>query len=182
MANPADISTLAWVADEVSKSLESSGKALKRYLKDTEAARGTDLASVDDGQLRLARQHIHQAVGALEMVGYGHAAMVLKGMEAVVQQFVAHPERCDRDSAKVVERAGFALTEYLGQVLAGRPVSPLSLFPQYKEVQELARGRGARLRARGAHPARPWRAARDAQGQRARGRRAQPGEPGAGPG
>ncbi|ARU05258.1 hypothetical protein CCO03_11720 [Comamonas serinivorans] len=137
-ASPTDISALAWVADEVTKSLESSGKALKRYLKDTEAARGTDLASVDDGQLRLARQHIHQAVGAMEMVGYGHAAMVLKGMEAVVQQFVAHPDRCDKAAVKAVERAGFALTEYLGQVLAGRSVSPLTLFPQYKDVQELA--------------------------------------------
>ncbi len=33
------------------------------------------------------------------------------------------------DSAAIIERASFALIEYLEGVLAGQPVSPVALFP-----------------------------------------------------
>ena len=40
--------------------------------------------------------------------------------------------------ADTIEHASFALLDYLGRLLAGKPVSPLALFPQYRAVQELA--------------------------------------------
>ena len=80
-------------------------------------ARGSDMASVDGGQLRIARQQLHQAVGALEMVGLGAPAQVLRSMEAAVQKFIERPELCNEAAAAKVERAGFALTEYLEGVL-----------------------------------------------------------------
>ncbi|QJW83568.1 hypothetical protein HK414_03815 [Ramlibacter terrae] len=61
---------MAWVLDELRKSLESASSALRRFVRDAQMARGEDMASVDAGQLRIARQHMHQAVGALEMVGW----------------------------------------------------------------------------------------------------------------
>ena len=60
-------------------------------------------------------------------------------MEAAVQKFVQHPEQCSQDAATKIERASFALTEYLEGVLADKPVSAVSLFPQYRDVQELVR-------------------------------------------
>ena len=133
-----DLGPLAWVLDELRKSLESASSALRRFVRDASAARGQDMASVDAGQLRIARQHMHQAVGALEMVGLGAPAHMLRAMEAAVAKFVERPELCNEAASAKVERAGFALTEYLEVLLLGKPVSPVSLFPQYKDVQELA--------------------------------------------
>jgi chemosensory pili system protein ChpA (sensor histidine kinase/response regulator) len=133
-----DLGPLAWVLEELRKSLDGATKALRRFVRDADLARGSDLAAIDGSQLRIARQQLHQAVGALEMVGLGAPASVLKAMEAVVQKFVLRPELCNEDAAAKVERASFALTEYLESVLVGKSVSPIALFPQYREVQELA--------------------------------------------
>ena len=144
-----DLGPLAWVLDELRKSLDGAAKALKRFVRDAEAAVGSDLAALDASQLRIARQQLHQAVGALEMVGLAEPALVLRAMEAAVQKFVQQPEQCTQDAAARIERASFALSEYLEGVLADKPISPVSLFPQYREVQEL-------VRADRIHPADLW--------------------------
>src|SRR6478735_458784 len=133
-----DLGPLAWVLDDRRKSLESASSALRRFVRDAAQARGEDMASIDTGQLRLARQHMHQAVGALEMVGMSAPAHMLRGMEAAAQKFIERPELCTEAASQKVERAGFALTEYLEALLGGKGVSALSLFPQYKDVQELS--------------------------------------------
>jgi chemosensory pili system protein ChpA (sensor histidine kinase/response regulator) len=133
-----DLGPLAWVLDELRKSLDSATKALKRYVRDAELAKGSDLNSADASQLRIARQQMHQSVGALEMVGFAAPATVLRGMEAAVQKFVAKPELCDDAAAAKVERASFALLGYLEALLNGKSPVAVELFSQYAEVQELA--------------------------------------------
>ena len=64
-----DLSTLAWVHDELRRSLESAHKSLRRYLKEAEAVSGSDVDAVDPAVLRAARAQLHQGVGALEMIG-----------------------------------------------------------------------------------------------------------------
>lgn len=132
-----DLGPLAWVLDELRKSLESASSAMRRFVRENAQARGEDMASVDNGHLRIARQHMHQAVGALEMVGLGAPAHILRAMEAATQKFIERPELCNETATAKVDRAGFALTEYLEALLGGKKVSPLSLFVQYKEVQDL---------------------------------------------
>ena len=144
-----DLGPLAWVLDELRKSLETASSALRRFVRDAETARGSELGSVDSGQLRIARQQLHQALGALEMVGLSAPGQVLRAMESAVQRFIEHPELCSEGSAVKVERAGFALTDYLEGLLHGKQVSSVALFPQYRDVQELA---GADR----AHPADLW--------------------------
>lgn len=144
-----DLGPLAWVLDELRKSLDGAAKALKRFVREAEAARGSDLAALDANQLRIARQQLHQAVGALEMVGLAGPALVLRAMEGAVQKFIQQPEQCSQDAAAKIERASFALTEYLEGVLADKPVSAVSLFPQYRDVQQL-------VRADRVHPADLW--------------------------
>jgi chemosensory pili system protein ChpA (sensor histidine kinase/response regulator) len=135
-----DLGPLAWVLDELRKSLDGASKALRRFVRDAELARGNDLAELDASQLRIARQQLHQAVGALEMVGLGAPAKVLRAMEALAQKFVQRPELCSDDAANKVERASFALTEYLESVLKGRQTSAVALFPQYRDVMDLVGG------------------------------------------
>lgn len=133
-----DLGPLAWVLDELRKSLEGAVKAMRRFVRDAEVARQSDLAALDAGSLRIARQQLHQACGALEMVGMGPPALVLRSMETAVQKFVQRPETCSDEAAAVIERASFALIEYLETVLAGKAVSPVALFPQYRDAQALA--------------------------------------------
>ncbi|MCW5669940.1 MAG: Hpt domain-containing protein [Hydrogenophaga sp.] len=145
----ADLGPLAWVFEELRKSLDGANKAIKRFVRETELSRNNDLEAVDPGSLRLARQQLHQAVGALEMVGLTSPAQVLRAMEAAVQRFVQRPNTCTEEAAGKVERASFALIEYLEAVLNNKPIQPVALFAQYREVQELAA-------AERVHPADLW--------------------------
>lgn len=133
-----DLGPLAWVLDELRKSLGGAVKSMRRFLREVEQAHESDLASLDAGSLRIARQQLHQASGALEMVGMAPTALVLRAMESAVQKFVQRPELCSDEAAATIERASFALIEFLESVLAGKPVSPVALFPQYRDVQTLA--------------------------------------------
>ena len=144
-----DLGPLAWVLHELCRSLEAANKALKRFAKDTEAGRSSDLAAADVALLRIARQYFHQTLGALEVVGLAEPALLLRAMEAAVQKFVQHPELCSQDAVAKIEYASFALTEYLEGVLADKQFSAVSLFPQYRNVQEL-------VRAGRIHPADLW--------------------------
>ncbi len=133
-----DLSALAWVHDELRRSLETSHKALRRHLKESEALGDSDVDVVDPAVLRSARVQIHQGVGALELVGLRAAATVLRASEAAVARFGAKPETLSLPAVEDIERASFALLDYLSRMLAGKPVAPLSLFPQYRAVQEAA--------------------------------------------
>ena len=145
----ADLSALAWVHDELRRSLEGAHKALKRALRDAVAAAGSDLDAVEPALLRGARMQLHQSVGALELIGQPGAATVLRASEALVQRFVARPEQLTPQHLASIERASFALLDFLGQQLAGKAVSALALFPQYRALQEAVGA--ARI-----HPADLW--------------------------
>ena len=133
-----DLSALAWVHDELRRSLEASHKALRRHLKESEALGVSDVDVVDPAILRSARVQLHQGVGALELVGLRAASTVMRASEAAVLHFAARPETFTLPAIEDVERASFALLDYLARMLAGKPVSPLSLFPQYRAVLEAA--------------------------------------------
>ena len=137
-ADTGDLGPLAWVFEETRRSIETSTKSVKRFARESEAARGVDMAALDAGPLRMARQQLHQVVGALDMVGQSVASQMVRAMEGAVHQFVRQPEHCTEQAATVMERAGFALLEYLEGQLGSRPRSPIGLFPQYREIQELA--------------------------------------------
>ena len=106
-----DLSALAWVQEELRRALEGAHKALRRHLKESEAAHGADVDAVDPAVLRGARAHLHQGVGALELVGLPAAATVLRASEAAVQRFAARPHRLDVAAITIIERASFALLE-----------------------------------------------------------------------
>ncbi|KPF44209.1 hypothetical protein IP80_18055, partial [beta proteobacterium AAP65] len=146
-----DLSALAWVNGELRRSLEAANKSLRRYLKEAEAARGGDLDAVDPSVLRSARSQLHQGVGALELVGLPAVADVLRGSEAAVQRMAAKPALVTAAAVDTVEKVSFAVLDFLARQLAGKPVSAVMLFPQYRAVQQLA---GADR----VHPADLWKA------------------------
>ncbi|MES2482711.1 MAG: hybrid sensor histidine kinase/response regulator, partial [Pseudomonadota bacterium] len=149
-----DLGPLAWVLDELRKSLEIAVAALRRFVRESRQAQtsegdGDGDGAVDTAQLRLARQNLHQTVGALEMVGLPAAAQLLRAMEAAVHRAIEQPQLCTEAAVSKIERAGYALIEFLEALLLGKRVTAVALFPQYREVQELA---GAER----VHPADLW--------------------------
>ncbi|MBG6079476.1 chemosensory pili system protein ChpA (sensor histidine kinase/response regulator) [Rubrivivax gelatinosus] len=133
-----DLSPLAWVHGELRRSLELAHKALHRHLKEAEAAAASDVDAVEPAVLRTARVHLHQGVGALELVGLPAAATMLRASEAVVQRWIAKPALADAKAVQTLEKASFALLDYLARLLSRRPVSSVAMFPQYLAVQTLA--------------------------------------------
>jgi len=146
---PDDLSALAWVNEELRRSLDAAQKALRRYVKESEAHQQSDLDALDFTALRAARQHYHQGAGALELVGLPEAATVVRACESAVQRWITKPQRLTLLMVETMERAAFALLEFLSRRLAGKPVSPIAMFPQYRAVQELAA-------AERVHPADLW--------------------------
>ena len=133
-----DLSALAWVHEELRRSLDNAHKALRRFVKESESVSGSDVDAVDPAVLRTARQQIHQGVGALELVGLPAVAVVLRASEAAVQRFVAKPDKLTAADVDTIELASFALLDFLQRMLSGKPVSALALFPRYQAIQALA--------------------------------------------
>ncbi|WP_298832251.1 Hpt domain-containing protein [uncultured Piscinibacter sp.] len=133
-----DLSALAWVQDELRRSLEAAHKSLRRCLKEAESIGGSDVDSVDPAVLRSARAQVHQGAGALELVGLPEAALVLRASESLVQKYVAKPHKLTPLIVEDIEKSSFALLDYLARRLAGKPVSALAMFPQYRAVLEAA--------------------------------------------
>ena len=95
------------------------------------------------------RDQCHQAAGALEMVGQEACARLVRGMESLALRWMEDASTCTPAAIDTLESAGFALIELLDGRLAGRSLSPVALFPQYREVLTLAGA--ARI-----HPADLW--------------------------
>lgn len=144
-----DLSALAWVQEELRKSLDAAHKALRRTLKDVEAAAGSDVDGVESTALRQARTQLHQGAGVLELVGLPAGAALLQAAEAAVQRYIAKPHKLTTAAVETIERASYALLDFVARRLAGKAVSPVAMFPQYRAVQELA---GAER----VHPADLW--------------------------
>jgi chemosensory pili system protein ChpA (sensor histidine kinase/response regulator) len=144
-----DLSALAWVHDELRRTLEAAHKSLRRYLKEADALGGSDVDTVDPAILRHARSQMHQGAGALELVGMPTAALMLRAAESAVARLAGKPRGMTPAAVDVIERGSFALLDYLARLLAGKLISPAAMFPQYKSLQELA-GAGR------VHPADLW--------------------------
>ncbi|MBC7700651.1 MAG: Hpt domain-containing protein [Massilia sp.] len=132
-----DLSALAWVQEELRKSLDAAHKALHRGLKDASSSE-SDMDARDPAVLRQARQQIHQGVGALELAGLPAGATLLRASEAVVQKFINRPASLTEAAVLTLERGSFALMDYIGRRLNGKNVSALALFPQYEALMSLA--------------------------------------------
>jgi chemosensory pili system protein ChpA (sensor histidine kinase/response regulator) len=144
-----DLSALAWVHDELRRTLEGAHKSLRRYLKEAEALGGSDVDTVDPAILRHARAQMHQGAGALELVGLPTAALMLRASEAAITKLGSRTRGMTPAAVETIERGSFALLDYLARLLAGKLISPAAMFPQYKALQELA-GAGR------VHPADLW--------------------------
>ena len=133
----ADLSAIVWVHEELRRTLEAAHKLLRRFLRETDAQAGSDVGARDLAPVRQARANIHQGAGALSVVGLLPAAQVLAASDQMLRLVMEKPSRLNAELLDKIEQASFAVTDFLGRQLAGKPVSPLLLFPQARALLEL---------------------------------------------
>ncbi|WP_269631680.1 Hpt domain-containing protein [Pelomonas sp. BJYL3] len=149
---PADLSPLAWVQEELRRSLESVHKTLRRVLRDNESRSTLMLGGEPQGPHQLIEAtaaQLHQLVGVVSVVGLPAGAKLLGASERALRHLATSPQNLDSHAVEAFERAHFALLSLITRMLAGNAVSTLALFPAYRELSELAQ-------AERVHPADLW--------------------------
>ncbi|MDM4767621.1 Hpt domain-containing protein [Pelomonas sp. SE-A7] len=136
---PADLSPLAWVQEELRRSLEGVHKSLRRLLRDGDtriSTVGFDAKATPSQSLTHAAAQLHQVAGVLTLVGLPAGATMLRAAEKAVSFLAANPIAVDLMAVETIERANFALLSLIAKMLAGGKPSSLSLFPSYRALQD----------------------------------------------
>ncbi len=123
-----DVGPLSWVHAEI-------GQSLARGLESLAAFRA---APADPAPLEHARAHVHQAAGAIQMVGLDAVVVYTDEIERQLARLEEAGTDVDIVHA-VVDRACRKLVIFLDGLAGGEPPVPLKLFPEYEAMQR-ARG------------------------------------------
>ncbi|MBL8383779.1 MAG: Hpt domain-containing protein [Burkholderiales bacterium] len=124
-----DIGPLTWVKDEIRQALERAGEAITEYAA----------SPLDTTRLKFCKTHLHQAHGALEIVGLEGVTRLTEECEQLLEAIEVGTVPITTDVARIVVEAFTALTAYLDGLVEGRPHQPVRLFPAYRQVMA-ARG------------------------------------------
>src|SRR5690242_11865328 len=131
-ANPVsefDLGPLSWVKTEIDHSLGQARETLDKL-----AANPSERASV-----KYVLTHLHQATGALAMVGLAAATRFNEELEKLVA-FLETEEAARLPGAVATAKKGIsALSTYLDTLLAGQVDHPMRLLAPYLELNH-ARG------------------------------------------
>jgi len=126
-----DLGPLTWVKGEIDLALQRAGEALEQFAADGDPAR-----------LRLCRNDVHQAHGALAMVGLDGVTQVTESLELLLAALEDERIAAGAEAAGTARRALAELRQYLDDLLAGEPHRPLRLLGA---CQALATARGEPL-------------------------------------
>jgi len=120
-----DTGPLSWVEDEIGQSL----------------GRGLDLVAAfkanpsDTAPLRHARNHVHQAAGAIQMVGLDAVIVYVDELERQLAR-LEELDPADLEAAyALIDRACSMLRIFIAELVGGARPVPLKLFPEYDAMQ-----------------------------------------------
>ena len=143
-----DMGPLAWLLDQISDNLQSARTALKRAAQQQDdGVLGS--AQAEKTGLRTARTQVHQAAGAIELLGFFGAARLMQAAENALDRLIDHPEKLDAAALQRFDAGFNALVDFLEAQRAGKNEPALKLYPQYRDLMELAQ-------AERIHPADLW--------------------------
>ncbi|MGI9025278.1 MAG: hypothetical protein ACR2GP_06805, partial [Burkholderiaceae bacterium] len=126
-----DTATIAWLLPEISKAFDAATAALRSFRA---GAAGAERRDVDLGPLRVARSHLHQAHGALEIVELAGIPKLTEAIEELLASFEAEPEKCDATALDAIIGGCRTIVEYLEDLQGGAHQQPLYPFPAYREL------------------------------------------------
>jgi chemosensory pili system protein ChpA (sensor histidine kinase/response regulator) len=134
IATDFDLGPLSWVQGEIDQALTRGLESLAAF-----RSTGKDLTA-----LKHARTHIHQAAGAIQMVGLDAVVAFTDEVERQLARLEELPPREALAACEAIERACKKLRIFLDELVNGAAPVPLKLFPEYEAMQ---RGRGVKAAA-----------------------------------
>ena len=129
MSDAFDIGPLGWVKSEIDSSLERARAALQAYGGRSEA----------QAELKACEAHLHQASGAVQIVGLEGVTRFFEQAEGLLADLQAGRASGDERTLKALERAIGTIGKYLADLVDGAADQPLRIFPAYRALVE-ARG------------------------------------------
>ena len=124
-----DLGPLSWVQGEIDQALTRGVEGLATF----------KAAPQDTTGLKHARTHIHQAAGAIQMVGLDAVTAYTDEIERQLSRLEELPPAEAQASCDLLDRACRKLKIFLDEVVGGANPVPLKLFPEYELMQQ-ARG------------------------------------------
>ena len=124
-----DLGPLSWVQGEIDNALSRGVEALATF----------KTSPRDATALKQARAHIHQAAGAIQMVGLDAVTAYTDELERQLIRIEELPPPEAHAACDLVDRACRKLKFFLDEVVGGANPVPLKLFPEYELMQQ-ARG------------------------------------------
>lgn len=125
-----DLGPLSWVKTEIDHSLGQARENLDKIVA----------SPADRGPVKYILTHLHQATGALAMVGLGAATRFNEELERLVSSVDSCDDQEVGERVPVAKRAISLLSGYLDALMGGGTDQPMSLLPVYRELN---RARGA---------------------------------------
>jgi len=119
-----DVGPLSWVKGEIDHAIQRSQEALRAFAAN----------SADAGQLKSSQSHLHQAHGALSIVGLEGITRVSEELEGLLAGIETEASLRKSEIFRLVERALNGIRTYLDQLMAGNPNQPLKLYALYRDV------------------------------------------------
>ena len=129
-ANPAagfDLGPLTWVKTEIDHSLAQARENLDKV----------GLLPAERAPVKYILTHLHQATGALAMVGLGAATRFNEELEKLVASIEACEALAVPERVGAAKRAIAAISDYLDGLLAGSPDRPMALLSAYLELNRV---------------------------------------------
>lgn len=128
LAPDKDIGPLIWVKGEIDASFGRAGEALSQFAD-----------SKDSAQIKIAVSHLHQAQGALAIVGLEGLTLFSQAMENLVAECERGEIEASPFNLALAQRALTTIRAYLDNLVDGQADQPLRLWPMFSELQK-ARG------------------------------------------
>lgn len=129
-SNEFDVGPLTWVKGEIDAALNSARERLEEVQADP----------AQREPLRFAQSHVHQASGALSIVGLDGVTQFAEAIDKLLSSLASGEIASSPEQIELVIRSVGMLGNYVNEISAGAPHQPLRLLAAY---QELVTARGA---------------------------------------
>lgn len=143
-----DLSVLAWLAPSLRTALDDAAAELGHYVDEIRQTPEA-LGARDTTSLRLAGQHLHQAAGAVHIVGLRGVDAYCQAQRRLLEAIDAGTVAADNTALAVFRTGVQALAEYVDDLMAGDAEDPLRLFQPYAAALTL-------MKEERVHPADLW--------------------------
>ncbi|WP_230419139.1 Hpt domain-containing protein [Undibacterium griseum] len=124
-----DTGPLSWVMPEVREAMTNAGKMLTDALAQDIDVRSTTLLH--------AKNYLHQAHGALQIVDIDGVSIVTETIEELIDRLQSAQLEMTQANVDVILDAFHAVLRYLEDLLSGSVHQPVRLFPYYRALLEL---------------------------------------------